>query len=77
MVTIAKGLGGGVPIGAMLVRETASAFQAGDHGTTLGGNPLTAAAALATLRVIDEEGLMEHASRMGEPLPRAPAAGCR
>jgi predicted acetylornithine/succinylornithine family transaminase len=65
VATIAKGLGGGVPIGAMLVREPASAFHAGDHGTTLGGNPLTAAAALATLRVIDEEGLMDNARSMG------------
>ncbi len=65
VVTIAKGLGGGVPIGAMLVRESASVFHAGDHGTTLGGNPLTAAAALATLRVIDEERLMDNARLMG------------
>ena len=65
VVTIAKGLGGGVPIGAMLVRESASVFQAGDHGTTLGGNPLTAAAALATLRVLDEEHLMDNARAMG------------
>ncbi len=66
VVTIAKGLGGGVPIGAMLVREPASAFQYGDHGTTLGGNPLTAAAALATLRVLDEERLLDNARAMGE-----------
>ena len=66
VVTIAKGLGGGVPIGAMLVRESAAAFHVGDHGTTLGGNPLTAAAALATLRVIDEEGLMANARAMGD-----------
>jgi acetylornithine/N-succinyldiaminopimelate aminotransferase len=66
VVTIAKGLGGGVPIGAMLVRESASAFHVGDHGTTLGGNPLTAAAALATLRVIDEDALMDNARAMGE-----------
>jgi acetylornithine/N-succinyldiaminopimelate aminotransferase len=65
VVTIAKGLGGGVPIGAMLVRESASVFLVGDHGTTLGGNPLTAAAALATLRVIGEEGLMDNARAMG------------
>jgi acetylornithine/N-succinyldiaminopimelate aminotransferase len=65
VVTIAKGLGGGVPIGAMLVRESASVFHVGDHGTTLGGNPLTAAAALATLRVIDEDGLMDNARAMG------------
>jgi acetylornithine/N-succinyldiaminopimelate aminotransferase len=65
VVTIAKGLGGGVPIGAMLVREAAAVFHVGDHGTTLGGNPLTAAAALATLRVLDEEGLMDNARAMG------------
>lgn len=52
-VTMAKGLGGGVPIGALLVREPAAAFQVGDHGTTLGGNPLACAAALATLEAID------------------------
>lgn len=65
VVTLAKGLGGGVPIGAMLARESASAFQLGDHGTTLGGNPLTAAAAIATLRVIDDEGLLERARERG------------
>ncbi|HUH00365.1 MAG TPA: acetylornithine transaminase [Kofleriaceae bacterium] len=65
VVTLAKGLGGGVPIGAMLCRESAAAFQLGDHGTTLGGNPLTAAAAIATLRVIDEEGLLERARERG------------
>jgi acetylornithine/N-succinyldiaminopimelate aminotransferase len=68
VVTIAKGLGGGVPIGAMLVRESASAFHVGDHGTTLGGNPLASAAALATLRVLDEERLMDNARTMGDRL---------
>jgi len=66
VVTVAKGLGGGVPIGAMLVREAAAAFHVGDHGTTLGGNPLMCAAANATLRVIDEEGLLANARDMGE-----------
>ncbi|MDQ2934651.1 MAG: acetylornithine transaminase [Chloroflexota bacterium] len=66
VVTLAKGLGGGVPIGALLARESASSFQLGDHGTTLGGNPLTAAAAIATLRVIDEEGLLERARERGK-----------
>ncbi len=65
VVTLAKGLGGGVPIGAMLVRESASSFQTGDHGTTLGGNALTAAAAIATLRVIDDEGLLDRARERG------------
>jgi acetylornithine/N-succinyldiaminopimelate aminotransferase len=65
IATLAKGLGGGVPIGAMLTRESASVFHVGDHGTTLGGNPLTAAAALATLRVLDDEHLMDNARVMG------------
>ncbi|MEO6294464.1 MAG: acetylornithine transaminase [Candidatus Limnocylindria bacterium] len=65
VVTLAKGLGGGVPIGAMLARESASAFHLCDHGTTLGGNPLTAAAAIATLRVIDSDGLLERARERG------------
>jgi predicted acetylornithine/succinylornithine family transaminase len=65
VATLAKGLGGGVPIGAVLVREPAAAFQVGDHGTTLGGNPLVCAAALATLRVLDEERLLDNARAMG------------
>ena len=67
-VTLAKGLAGGVPIGALLVRADAAAFRVGDHGTTLGGNPLSCAAALATLRVIDEEGLMANARERGAQL---------
>ena len=67
-VTLAKGLAGGVPIGAMLVRESAAAFQVGDHGTTLGGNPLSCAAALATLRAIDEGDLMANARERGDQL---------
>ena len=65
IATLAKGLGGGAPIGAMLTREAASVFHVGDHGTTLGGNPLTAAAALATLRVLDEDHLLDNARAMG------------
>ena len=67
-VTLAKGLAGGIPIGALLVREEAAAFQVGDHGTTLGGNPVSCAAALATLRVIDDEDLMSNASERGAQL---------
>ena len=68
VVTLAKGLAGGVPIGAVLARESASAFQPGDHGTTLGGNPLACAAALATLRVIADEDLMANATARGAQL---------
>ena len=67
-VTLAKGLGGGVPIGALLVLEAAAAFEVGDHGTTLGGNPLASAAALATLRVLDGEGLIANAAARGAQL---------
>jgi acetylornithine/succinyldiaminopimelate/putrescine aminotransferase len=63
-----------VPIGAMLVREAASAFEYGHHGTTLGGNPLTASAALATLRVLDEERVLDNARAMGERFARGLAA---
>jgi acetylornithine/N-succinyldiaminopimelate aminotransferase len=69
VVTLAKGLGGGVPIGAVLVRgPAAGAFHVGDHGTTQGGNPLSCAAALATLEVIDGEGLLAAASERGAQL---------
>jgi len=67
-VTLAKGLAGGIPIGALLVRDGAAAFKVGDHGTTLGGNPLSCAAALATLGVIDDEGLMANARTRGAQL---------
>lgn len=65
-VTLAKGLAGGIPIGALLVRDDAAVFQVGDHGTTLGGNPLSCAAALATLRVLDDEDLIVNARARGE-----------
>jgi len=69
VLTLAKGLGGGVPIGAMIAREpVASAFQPGDHASTFGGSALPAAAALATLRAIEEEKLVENAARIGERL---------
>ncbi len=69
VLTTAKGLGNGVPIGACLARGKAAAvFGAGNHGSTFGGNPLACAAANAVLRVIEEEHLCEHAERMGNAL---------
>ncbi|MFO8028871.1 MAG: acetylornithine transaminase [Cyclonatronaceae bacterium] len=66
MMALAKGLGGGVPIGAFLARDDiASALQPGDHGTTFGGNPLACAAALAVLNTIEREGLVERAAEKG------------
>ena len=68
VVTLAKGLAGGVPIGAVLARDSAAAFQPGDHGTTLGGNPLACAAALATLDVLADEQLLANAAERGAQL---------
>ncbi len=69
IVTLAKGLGGGLPIGACLaVGPAADLMTPGLHGSTFGGNPVCAAAALAVLRVLDTEDLMGHADRMGKTL---------
>lgn len=66
VVTLAKGLGGGLPIGACLARgEAADALQRGDHGSTFGGNPVAAAAALAVLDTIEQDGLLEHVAAVG------------
>jgi acetylornithine/succinyldiaminopimelate/putrescine aminotransferase len=63
---MAKGLAGGVPIGAMIATENAaSAFEPGNHGTTFGGNPLATAAALAVLQEIDRRDLLKNASSTG------------
>lgn len=67
IMTLAKGLGGGMPIGAFLcVRRVGDAIDYGDHGTTFGGNPLASAAALATLQVIQEEKLLDEARAKGD-----------
>jgi acetylornithine/N-succinyldiaminopimelate aminotransferase len=68
VMTLAKGLGGGVPIGACLAAPRADVFEPGDHGSTFGGNPLACAAALAVLTVIERDGLVGHAAEMGEML---------
>lgn len=68
VITLAKGLGGGFPIGAMLVtgEDAIATLQAGMHGTTFGGNPLATAVALATLNTIEAEGLLAHAEELGQ-----------
>jgi acetylornithine/N-succinyldiaminopimelate aminotransferase len=71
VMTLAKGLGGGVPIGACLAAPRADVFEPGDHGTTFGGNPLACMAALAVLSVIERDGLVGHASEMGDLLHAA------
>jgi acetylornithine/N-succinyldiaminopimelate aminotransferase len=69
LVTFAKGLGGGLPIGALLARgDAAQAFQRGDHGTTFGGNPVVCAAALAVLTTLESDDLLDRATVMGERL---------
>ncbi len=67
ILTAAKALGGGVPIGAILANEkVAETLDPGDHGTTFGGNPLVTAAALATIEVIEKENLVQQAGEKGE-----------
>src|SRR6185436_9843874 len=67
VMTLAKGLGNGVPIGACLAAgPAAQVFHPGNHGSTFGGNPLACVAALTTLSVIADEQLMENAVRIGE-----------
>jgi acetylornithine/N-succinyldiaminopimelate aminotransferase len=69
IMTLAKGLGGGVPIGACLAKDpVAKAFGPGSHASTFGGNPLACAAALAVLRVLLEGRVLDHARSMGEYL---------
>jgi acetylornithine aminotransferase len=69
IVTLAKGLGGGLPIGACLaIGPTAELMTPGMHGSTFGGNPICTAAGLAVLRVLAEENLMDHAGAMGRTL---------
>ncbi len=66
IATLAKGLGSGVPIGACLAGgRAAGLFGPGNHGSTFGGNPLVCAAALTTIQVMEEEGLLDNAARVG------------
>jgi acetylornithine aminotransferase len=69
VVTLAKGLGGGLPMGAGLARGAAApAFVKGDHGTAFGGNPVVAAAALAVLDVLEKEDLLVRSTQVGAAL---------
>ncbi|MBZ5736209.1 acetylornithine transaminase [Nocardioides sp. TRM66260-LWL] len=78
VVTLAKSLGGGVPIGAIIgVGRAASLLEPGNHGTTFGGNPLACAAGLAVLRTIEDDGLLARAAELGERLRAGLAADPR
>jgi len=69
VITLAKGLGGGLPLGACIgIGPAADLFQPGHHGTTFGGNPVCCAASLAVLRTIAADGLCEHAAALGRDL---------
>jgi acetylornithine aminotransferase len=71
VVTLAKGLGGGLPLGACLAfGDAATLLGPGSHGSTFGGNPVCCAAALAVLDTIESDGLLDHTKRMGERLRR-------
>ncbi|SCL30311.1 acetylornithine aminotransferase apoenzyme [Micromonospora pallida] len=71
LVTLAKGLGGGLPLGACLAfGRAADLLGPGSHGTTFGGNPVSCAAALAVVSTIASEGLLDHVKRVGERLRR-------
>jgi acetylornithine aminotransferase len=77
IMTLAKGLAGGVPIGACLAKESvAAAFTPGSHASTFGGNPLACAAALAVCRVLLEGKVLDQARRMGEYLAKG-LADCK
>jgi predicted acetylornithine/succinylornithine family transaminase len=67
MLTLAKSLAGGVPIGALLIKKgIADSFEPGDHASTFGGNPLATAAGVAALTTILEEGMLENCEKMGD-----------
>ena len=72
-VTLAKGLGGGFPIGALMTfgPETSTLLSAGQHGTTFGGNPVATAAALATLHAIESQQVLDNVSKVGDHLRSA------
>ncbi|HXA62061.1 MAG TPA: acetylornithine transaminase [Streptosporangiaceae bacterium] len=75
ILTLAKGLGGGLPIGACLgFGTTGTLFAKGDHGSTFGGNPVSCAAALAVLSTIEKDGLLDQAASVGEVLKDGLAA---
>ena len=72
VMPLAKGLGSGVPIGAVVAGpKAADIFQPGNHGTTFGGNPLAMRAGVETIRIIEEDGLLENAARVGAHLKGA------
>ena len=68
IMTLAKGLGGGMPVGALLAKEKAAVFTLGDHNATFGGNPVTSAAAYATLKYVIDHDVAGNARKVGQYL---------
>lgn len=77
IMTLGKGLGGGVPISALLALEEVCCFETGDQGGTFNGNPLTTAAAVAVMRMLLQPGFLEEVARRGEELQAALSALAR
>jgi acetylornithine aminotransferase len=72
VMPLAKGLGSGVPIGAVVAGpKAADIFQPGNHGTTFGGNPLAMRAGVETIRIMEEDGLLDNATKVGSHLRAA------
>jgi acetylornithine aminotransferase len=69
VITLAKGLGGGLPLGAMIaIGDSADLFKAGEHGSTFGGNPITTASALAVIRTIEKQKMLKKVRKQGQTL---------
>ncbi len=69
VITLAKGLGGGLPLGAMIaIGDSADLFKSGEHGSTFGGNPITTAAALAVIKTIEKQNILKKVRRQGQVL---------
>ena len=68
ILTSAKGLAGGIPIGAMLCKDSCAAFEPGNHASTFGGNPFACASAIAVLQTIENEGILQNVQERGEQL---------
>jgi len=68
ILTSAKGLAGGIPIGAMLCKDSCAAFEPGNHASTFGGNPFACAAAIAVLQTLENEGILQNVQQRGEQL---------
>ena len=74
IMTLAKGLGNGIPVGAILAKDAAAVFAPGDHGSTFGGNVLTCATAHATLRYILDQNILAHVQEMSAYLQQGLAS---